>query len=152
MSDKVAVMNKGRFEQIDTPKNLYKNPQTSFVAGFVGESNEFDISNYADNDLTTQNGWKLSKPDLDIQPKKLFIRPEAFMLSPSEDLEPIERVDIKVKTILFDGSNTKISAIIKQSNDEVLISLPQNAQFESLQEGDDIEAGIHHDDLKCYQQ
>ncbi|MCK5919018.1 MAG: ABC transporter ATP-binding protein [Cocleimonas sp.] len=152
MSDKVAVMNKGKFEQIDTPKNLYKNPQTSFVAGFVGESNEFDIRHYANNELTTQNGWKLSKPDLDIQPKKLFIRPEAFILSPSADLEHIERVDIKVKTILFDGSNTKISAIIKQSEDEVLISLPQNAQFENLQEGDEIEAGIHHDDLKCYQQ
>jgi len=151
MSDKVAVMNQGKFEQIDTPKNLYKNPQTSFVAGFVGESNEFDVSDYADNELTTQHGWKLSKPDLTIQPKKLFIRPEAFILSPSEDLDHIERVDIKVKTILFDGSNTKISAIIKQSDDEVLISLPQNAQFENLQEGDDIEAGIHHDDLKCYQ-
>ena len=44
MSDKVAVMNKGRFEQIDTPKNLYKNPQTAFVAGFVGESNRFELS------------------------------------------------------------------------------------------------------------
>ncbi len=152
MSDKVAVMNKGKFEQIDTPKQLYKYPKTSFVAGFVGESNEFDISHYADNEITTQHGWKLSKPDLDFQPKKLFIRPEAFILNPSADLDHIERVDMKVKTILFDGSNTKISTIIKQSEDEVLISLPQNAQFEDLQEGDDIEAGIHHDDLKCYQQ
>ncbi len=152
MSDKVAVMNKGKFEQIDTPKQLYKYPKTSFVAGFVGESNEFDVSHYADNEITTQHGWKLSKPDLDFQPKKLFIRPEAFILNPSADLDHIERVDMKVKTILFDGSNTKISTIIKQSEDEVLISLPQNAQFEDLQEGDDIEAGIHHDDLKCYQQ
>ncbi|MEE9352108.1 MAG: ABC transporter ATP-binding protein [Thiotrichaceae bacterium] len=150
MSDKVAVMNKGRFEQIDTPKKLYKTPKTAFVAGFVGESNEFDVGSYTNNEITTKNGWKLSKPDLDFQPKKLFVRPESFILSPSSDLEPIERVDIKVKTILFDGSNTKVSAIIKQSNDEVLIALPQNAQFENLQENDEIEAGIHRDDLKCY--
>lgn len=151
MSDKVAVMNKGRFEQIDTPSKLYKTPKTSFVAGFVGESNEFDIASYSNNEITTQHGWKLSKPDLDFKPKKLFIRPEAFILNPSEDLESIERVDMTVKTILFDGSNTKISTVIKQSKDEVLVSLPQNVQFENLQEGDDIEAGIHHDDLKCYQ-
>ena len=150
MSDKVAVMNKGRFEQIDTPKNLYKNPKTSFVAGFVGESNSFDIESYENGIITTTNGWKLLKPDLDFTPLKLFVRPEAFILNPTEDLENIDVVKIKVKTILFDGANTKISAIIKQSSDEVLISLPQNAQFEDLKEGDTIEVGIHQDDLKCY--
>ncbi len=151
MSDKVAVMNEGRFEQLDTPKNLYKNPQTSFVAGFVGESNEFDVVNYSDGQLTTQNGCKLVKPGIDFKPKKLFMRPEAFILNPSDDLEGVEQISMKIKAILFDGSNTKISAIINQSNDTVLISLPQNAQFEDLQEGDNLQVGIHRDDLKCYQ-
>ncbi len=41
MSDKVAVMNKGIFEQIDTPENLYNHPASSFVAQFVGENNKF---------------------------------------------------------------------------------------------------------------
>lgn len=150
MSDKVAVMNEGRFEQLDTPKNLYKNPATSFVAGFVGESNEFDVASYAADELTTKNGCKLTKPGLDFQPKKLFMRPEAFILNPSEGLTDIERIDMQIKAILFDGSNTKISAIIKQSNDDVLISLPQNAEFEALKEGDDLLVGIHRDDLKCY--
>ena len=150
MSDRVAVMNEGRFEQIDTPKNLYRNPETSFVAGFVGESNEFDIASYVDGILTTRNGCNLSKPGLDFQPRKLFMRPEAFILNPTDDLDDIELINMKVKNILFDGSNTKISATIQQSQDEVLISLPQNAQFEDLQEGDAVEAGIHRDDLKCY--
>ncbi len=150
MSDKVAVMNEGRFEQLDTPKNLYKHPATSFVAGFVGESNEFDIAGYSNGELTTKNGCSLTKPGLDFQPKKLFMRPEAFILNPSEGLGDIERIEMRIKAILFDGSNTKISAIIKQSSDDVLISLPQNAEFESLQEGDDITVGIHREDLKCY--
>jgi len=79
------------------------------------------------------------------------MRPEAFILNPSDDLDDIERMAMKIKAILFDGSNTKICAIINQSNDEVLISLPQNAQFEDLQEGDNLKVGIHRDDLKCYQ-
>jgi spermidine/putrescine transport system ATP-binding protein len=152
MSDKVAVMNQGHFEQLDTPKNLYKNPATSFVAGFVGESNEFDVANYSDGALVTENGCKLVKPGLDFEPKKLFMRPEAFILNPSDDLPDIERIAMKVRTILFDGSNTKISAVIEQSNDEVLISLPQNAQFEDLKEGDAVKVGIHRDDLKCYRE
>ena len=150
MSDRVAVMNEGRFEQIDTPKNLYKNPQTSFVAGFVGESNEFDVVSYTGGELTTKHGCKLVKPDLDFEPKKLFIRPEAFILDSPEDIADVDLIQTKVKTILFDGSNTKISVIIKESNDEVLMSLPQNAKFEDLQEGDDLLVGIHRDDLKCY--
>ncbi len=39
MSDRVAVFNRGRIEQIDTPRNLYSQPKTSFVADFVGTSN-----------------------------------------------------------------------------------------------------------------
>lgn len=151
MSDKVAVMNKGKFEQIDTPKNLYKNPKTSFVAGFVGESNAFDVQSYENSILTTSCGWKLEKSGLDFIPKKLFIRPEAFILNPTVDVDNVDIVEMKVKTILFDGANTKISAIIIQSNDEVLISLPQNAQFEDLSEGDTVKVGIAQDDLKCYE-
>lgn len=41
MSDHVAVMNEGRFEQIGRPEDLYHNPQTAFVAGFVGDSNRW---------------------------------------------------------------------------------------------------------------
>ena len=39
MSDHVAVMNNGVFEQIDTPQNLYNGPETPFVAQFVGDNN-----------------------------------------------------------------------------------------------------------------
>jgi len=39
MSNRVAVFNRGRIEQVDTPRNLYMQPKTSFVADFVGTSN-----------------------------------------------------------------------------------------------------------------
>lgn len=39
MSDRIAVMNAGRIEQIDQPEALYARPRTKFVAGFIGESN-----------------------------------------------------------------------------------------------------------------
>jgi putative spermidine/putrescine transport system ATP-binding protein len=39
MSDRVAVFNQGRIEQVDTPKGLYTKPRTVFVARFVGTSN-----------------------------------------------------------------------------------------------------------------
>jgi putative spermidine/putrescine transport system ATP-binding protein len=39
MSDRIAVMNNGRIEQLDRPEALYARPQTKFVASFIGESN-----------------------------------------------------------------------------------------------------------------
>jgi spermidine/putrescine transport system ATP-binding protein len=39
MSDRIAVMNKGRYEQLADPASLYERPRTRFVAGFLGVSN-----------------------------------------------------------------------------------------------------------------
>ncbi|CDZ34781.1 ATP-binding cassette domain-containing protein [Neorhizobium galegae] len=41
MSDRVAVINEGRVQQVATPRDLYLKPQNSFVANFFGESNLF---------------------------------------------------------------------------------------------------------------
>ena len=42
MSDRLAVFNEGRIEQIGSPAEVYEHPQTEFVAGFVGVSNVFE--------------------------------------------------------------------------------------------------------------
>ena len=42
MSDRLAVFNRGRIEQIGTPAEVYERPATGFVAGFVGVSNVLD--------------------------------------------------------------------------------------------------------------
>lgn len=39
MSDRIAVMNMGRYEQLGDPESLYERPTTRFVAGFLGVSN-----------------------------------------------------------------------------------------------------------------
>lgn len=39
MSDRIVVMNQGRFEQIGTPDEIYNHPKTSYVATFVGNAN-----------------------------------------------------------------------------------------------------------------
>ena len=44
MSDRIAVMNGGRIEQIDPPRTIYEKPHTRFVADFVGKINFFDAT------------------------------------------------------------------------------------------------------------
>lgn len=68
MSDRIAVMNQGRIEQIDTPQQIYNNPKTLFVADFIGETNVIDVDL-----LESQNRENLLKsfPKLRIQIKSL---------------------------------------------------------------------------------
>jgi spermidine/putrescine transport system ATP-binding protein len=44
MSDRIAVMNKGRYEQLGEPEVLYEKPATRFVAGFLGVSNLLSVT------------------------------------------------------------------------------------------------------------
>ena len=44
MSDRIVIMNKGRFEQVGTAREIYEHPKTRFVADFIGESNIFEAS------------------------------------------------------------------------------------------------------------
>ena len=39
LADRVVIMNKGRIEQIDAPRQLYRRPTTEFVAKFLGSAN-----------------------------------------------------------------------------------------------------------------
>src|SRR5947207_2550033 len=43
MSDRIAVMNGGRVEQIGSPRQIYERPETAFVADFIGSLNAFDL-------------------------------------------------------------------------------------------------------------
>ena len=55
MSDRIAVMNKGRVEQVDTPDALYEKPDSRFVADFLGEANLIEATVVAqDNMLMTE--------------------------------------------------------------------------------------------------
>jgi putative spermidine/putrescine transport system ATP-binding protein len=58
MSDRMAVFNEGRIEQIGSPAEVYEHPQTEFVAGFVGVSNVIE-----------RNGRKIT-----IRPEKIHMR------------------------------------------------------------------------------
>ena len=149
MSDKVAVMHDGQFEQIDTPRNLYKNPKTAFVAGFVGDTNRYELQSAEGDVMVTKGGWQLQQSS-DSSAKELYIRPEALILDPAAHLDDIVQFEVTIKTILFDGSNTKLSTAVNDSSEELLISLPQNAQFEGIEEGSQLKVGIQRDDLKCF--
>ena len=94
MSDRVAVFNHGRIEQVDNPRNLYTQPKTSFVADFVGTSNV--INSPLAQQITGSN-----------QP--FSIRPEHIFLNNGAKQADTFAVNGTVTDVQYQGANSKIT-------------------------------------------
>ena len=78
IADRIAVMNKGRIEQIGTPAEIYDNPHTRFVADFIGASNLID-GHVTGGRFVTSGGLQLpfiASQAAEGKPYVLSIRPE----------------------------------------------------------------------------
>jgi spermidine/putrescine transport system ATP-binding protein len=158
MSDHVAVMNQGVFEQIDTPQNLYSAPQTPFVAQFVGDNNAWSGKirhSYEDAaEVETSEGnvfrTKLREPLPAGTEVDLFLRPEAMLIKPEPSLSGLNRFEVIVKDILFDGANSRLLAYPLETDTELLIALPQNRQFDYIKKNDKIEIGWNERSGICF--
>ena len=81
-SDRIAVMNAGRIEQVDAPFDIYTTPRTRFVASFIGRTNLLQAT--ADDDAIRFDGFHLPRrlfpPGLPSGPVLFSVRPQAIGL------------------------------------------------------------------------
>ena len=88
MADTIAVMNEGKIEQMGSPADLYDNPETAFVANFLGQSNLIKgtiVGNDGDSIVADLYGQKISLPKhrSHAVDSSMYagIRPEKFRIS-----------------------------------------------------------------------
>ena len=99
ISDRIAVMDKGRIAQIGTAQDLYQRPSSRFVAGFLGNANLLRGTVVAAESARTTveipgHRWELASPSPVAigQPVDAVVRPEAVMLA-REGSGPTGRVE-----------------------------------------------------------
>jgi spermidine/putrescine transport system ATP-binding protein len=122
MADTVAVMNKGRIEQMGAPEELYELPRTAFVANFLGQSNLFGgsvTSSTASTIVVNVGGTKLEVPKQRSQRHTgavtIGVRPEKLMLHTSA---PAAQRDVnalgpgRVTDVSFSGVSTQYQIAI----------------------------------------
>jgi putative spermidine/putrescine transport system ATP-binding protein len=118
MSDRLAVFNRGRIEQVGTPADVYERPATAFVAGFVGASNI--ISGAAAEAIVGQAGT-------------FTVRPEKIQLVGAN--EPADRdhivADGRVRDVVYLGSDTKYFVTLDGGAELVVIK--QNVATSSME-------------------
>ena len=133
MSDRIAIINKGVIEQLDTPSNIYKNPKTIFVADFIGEANiinakvlevnddKIKVSMLQNHIIEINNTDNFSIDD-DL---KLVIRPEDVKISKSELINSIEGI---ISDTTYSGDSTKLLVDIPGRVD-IKVSINDDTKF-----------------------
>jgi putative spermidine/putrescine transport system ATP-binding protein len=118
MSDRIAIFNGGRIEQIGTPAELYENPATPFVAGFVGVSNV----------LGAEWARRLTGDDA-----PLTVRPEKIHMLPADSPPPGPdqcMVEGRVRDVVYLGMYTRYLVQLDAETDLTVVQ--QNLQTTSM--------------------
>jgi spermidine/putrescine transport system ATP-binding protein len=118
VSDKIAVINHGQIEQLGTPRELYEQPKSSFVAAFIGDTNFLDgiVSEKINNEYSIleiedfpkvlcYNDKQLATGDLvhlSIRPEKIHISKERP--KPNSNFNVVEGI---VDEIVYKGDHSK---------------------------------------------
>lgn len=105
LSDQVAVMSKGKLEQIGDPVEIYSNPSSQFVAEFVGASNRFSVIRSAGSSWSGM-GFSFEGPDFGER-GIAYVRPE--------ELEPAEGRDFSISSKTFQGGHTRLELVSGES-------------------------------------
>ncbi len=109
MSDRIAIMNHGRMEQIGTASEIYEQPRTRFVADFVGQINLLSAKVGPEGVFVAGQKVRVDRtPEFDFT---LGVRPEQMRLLPAGQLAPSDRSVLRGKLVArhFVGNITKIS-------------------------------------------
>jgi spermidine/putrescine transport system ATP-binding protein len=129
MSDRLAVMSGGRIEQVGSPTELYEQPATTYVAGFLGVANLFSATAGGDGggrcrlrvgefDLEASGGDTAATGEV-----RVVIRPERVRLEPYGTTGP-NRVPGMVERLVYQGPATQL--VVRLATGEPLQALVQN--------------------------
>ena len=105
MSDRIAVMNGGRIQQIASPRDLYDQPANRFVAGFIGETN-FLPARCAGGQLTLPQAVASVTVDHADGPVTLMVRPEHVVLGAAQP--GALALTAQVERLVYFGTDTHV--------------------------------------------
>jgi spermidine/putrescine transport system ATP-binding protein len=134
MSDRIAVMNRGRIEQVAGPEEVYDRPETTFVAGFIGVSNLMPATVEAGGAVRLDQGTTVSTDSSRFSSGDRIhavVRPEKLQISANGEQPDLPSVDGVVESSLYLGTATQIAVDL---GDEVRMTvLIPNADEEERQ-------------------
>ena len=124
LASRVAIMNEGVLQQIDTPKNIYNNPANLFVAGFIGSPSMNFIKGDIENGQFVANGCLIKNIEKDpMKDVILGIRPE--------DMEIVNNEPSHIQAMIYSIELTGEQTIVTSKLDSNFITIREDKDYES---------------------
>jgi spermidine/putrescine transport system ATP-binding protein len=156
MSDRIAVMNLGRLEQLGTPEDIYERPASRFVASFIGETNLLEgiVTESQDHHvrMLLAGGETVSCATSHFASTgdglTISVRPQRVAVGASGSLDTTSHVVLKatMRELLFMGDSTR--AVMVFPDGQEFVALRHNAAegqpFTGLRPGDIVDVGWRH--------
>jgi putative spermidine/putrescine transport system ATP-binding protein len=146
MSDRVAVFQAGRIEQIASPEGLYEEPARSFVARFIGENNRLAgrVQRIDDEICDVDVGGETVRalrvaPCVPGDATTLSIRPERVAIAPRPGLYTNE-FDARIEDLTFLGDHIRLRLTVC-GNSDFIVKIPNVVGHGAVIEGDRIRVG-----------
>jgi spermidine/putrescine transport system ATP-binding protein len=130
MSDRLAVMKDGQIEQVGGPQDVYEDPETVYVADFLGVSNLMQAKIVTAGTSACRvalDGYELQTRGTDLNvtgEAKIVIRPERIELEEHGSPSGPNRIPAMVERVVYAGS--EIQVILRAATGEALQALVQN--------------------------
>ena len=130
MSDRIAILNLGRMEQLGTGEDLYERPASLFVADFIGESNilrgQYSGNGTAGVMVCGSSTWRVGRSELSGRTPAdgaaaLVLRPEHLRVEAADQPADPERnsANATVTEVLYLGATRKIQLVLEDGRSAV---------------------------------
>ncbi len=158
MSDRIAIINAGRIEQVGSAAEIYHRPRTAFAADFIGQANLLNATVVGRNGTTARvrlaGGLELTiaSDELPVDAKSalLSIRPEKVCIS-KQRMETENLFEAWIKEEIFQGATDSLQLVTDQGTRLHALVANESAMQEAFHEGDRVYCGLHLDDLVIVQ-
>ena len=154
MSNRIAVFNDGKVQQLSSPDKLYEEPVNSFVAEFIGENNTFqgevsDISNDRCKIKLDSGNEILAKP-IRVKSKGeksiVSLRPERAIIDPDEKMD--NKFKGKIEEVIYHGDHTRVRLNLL-GNKEFILKVPNSSARMDIKLGNEIKIGWNSFDARA---
>ncbi|NBC33227.1 MAG: ATP-binding cassette domain-containing protein [Alphaproteobacteria bacterium] len=159
LADLVVVMDRGRIEQVGTPRDVFNQPATAFVARFIGGHNVLSgevVSATSGHALVAlADGHRIGLPACGASPGDSLaftVRADRLSLSPAAAVKPVApspdagpdghgEITGRVSSIQYQGTHVEVRLALPEQAELLLATVPERTFFDApLQEGDRVTA------------
>ena len=146
LSDRIAVMGRGRIEQVGTPTEIYEAPSSIFVAGFIGSANllpgRLEGAAAGAPVAVLDAGGRIALPAAgdarDGDPITVMLRPERIQIVPGSPGEADGRsLPAVVKDVIFQGASLRV-IVDAPGETEMLVTVEVDDGTPDVRPGDDV--------------